>query len=199
MKIFKPLLIVTLLVFSLGVSAQTKTNVFYSMGLPMGDTKDYINPASFRGATIEFEKLVNPNIGVGFLVGWNTFYEAKDRATQPLPSGNGEITSNEYRYLNAIPLQATGKYYFADDNAVVRPFVGLAAGTYYMEQRRDNGLFSDSDKGWTFSMAPKVGVLVPVNYRTSLAVSVDYSTSFKSSDVPQHNWIGINVGFSWDY
>lgn len=199
MKIFKPLLIVALVVFSLGVSAQTKTNVFYSMGLPMGDTKDYINPASFRGATIEFEKLVNPNIGVGFLVGWNTFYEAKDRATQPLPSGNGEITSNEYRYLNAIPLQATGKYYFADDDAVVRPFVGLAAGTYYMEQRRDNGLFSDSDKGWTFSMAPKVGVLVPVNYRTSLAVSVDYSTSFKSSDVPQHNWIGINVGFSWDY
>ncbi len=199
MKIFKPLLIVALVVFSLGVSAQTKTNVFYSMGLPMGDTKDYINPASFRGATIEFEKLVNPNIGVGFLVGWNTFYEAKDRATQPLPSGSGEIRSNEYRYLNAIPLQATGKYYFADDDAVVRPFVGLAAGTYYMEQRRDNGLFSDSDKGWTFSMAPKVGVLVPVNYRTSLAVSVDYSTSFKSSDVPQHNWIGINVGFSWDY
>ncbi|MBR8537537.1 outer membrane beta-barrel protein [Carboxylicivirga sediminis] len=199
MKLVKYIFIFALTIISLEVSAQTKTNVFYGMALPMGDTKDYINPASFRGANIEFEKFVNPSIGVGLLVGWNTFYEAKDRATQPLPSGNGEITSNEYRYLNAIPIQATGKYYFADDDAVVRPFVGIAAGTYYMEQRRDNGLFSTSDKGWTWSVAPKAGLLVPVNYRTSLAISVDYSTSFKSSDVPQQNWLGINIGFSWDY
>ncbi len=199
MKFIKLLVIVVLTIVGVEVSGQTKTNAYYSMALPMGDTKDYINPASFRGANIEFEKLVNPNIGVGFLVGWNTFYEARDRATQPLPSGNGEITSNEYRYLNAIPIQATGKYYFAGDDATIRPFVGLAAGTYYMEQRRDNGLFSSSDKGWTFSVAPKAGVLVPVNYRTSIALSIDYSTSFKSSDLPQHNWLGINVGFSWDY
>jgi outer membrane protein len=199
MKLINLLVITVLTIVSIEVSGQTKTNAYYGMALPMGDTKDFINPTSFRGANIEFEKLVKPNIGVGFLVGWNTFYEAKDRATQPLPRGNGEITSNEYRYLNAIPIQATGKYYFAGDDAPIRPFVGLAAGTYYMEQRRDNGLFSTSDKGWTFLLAPKAGVLVPINYRTSIALSLDYSTSFKSSDLPQQNWLGINIGFSWDY
>ncbi|MCU4157171.1 outer membrane beta-barrel protein [Carboxylicivirga sp. A043] len=199
MKRIKSFIIVALAIISIGVSAQTKTNAYYGMALPMGDTKDYINPASFRGANIEFEQLVNPNLGLGFLIGWNTFYEAKDRGTQPLSDVNGAITSNEYRYLNAIPIQATGKFYFAGDDAVIRPFVGLAAGTYYMEQRRDNGLFSSSDKGWTWSVAPKAGFLIPFNYRTSLAISVDYSTSFKSSDLPQQNWLGINVGFSWDY
>ena len=197
MKFFKSIIIVALTILSLEVSAQNKTNAYYGMALPMGDTKDYINPASFRGGNIEFEKLVNPNVGVGLLIGWNTFYEAKDRATYPI--SNGEITSKQYRYLNGIPIQATGKYYFAGDDAVIRPFVGLAAGTYYMEQRVDNGLFSSSNKGWTFSVAPKAGFLIPMSYSTSLAVSVDYSTSFKSSDLPQQNWLGINIGFSWDY
>ena len=77
--------------------------------------------------------------------------------------------------------------------------MGLAAGTYYMEQRVDNGLFSSSNKGWTWSLAPKAGVLVPINYKASLAISVDYSTSFKSSDLNKQNWLGINIGFSWDY
>ncbi|MCG8578556.1 MAG: porin family protein [Bacteroidales bacterium] len=197
MNLVKSLLIVALALVSLGVSAQNKTNAYYGMALPMGDTKDYINPASFRGGNIEFEKFVNPSVGVGFLVGWNTFYEAMDRDTYALE--NGAITSNQYRYLNAIPIQATGKYYFASDDAVIRPFVGLAAGTYYMERRIDNGLFSSSDKGWTWSLAPKAGFLIPFNYRTSLAISLDYSTSFKSSDLPKQNWLGINVGFSWDY
>ncbi len=197
MKLMRILIIAALAIVSIEVSAQTKTNAYYGMALPMGDTKDYINPTSFRGANIEFEKLVNPNVGVGFLVGWNTFYEAKDRDTYPID--NGSITSNQYRYLNAIPIQATGKYYFASDDAVIRPFVGLAGGTYYMEQRVDNGLFSTSNKGWTWSLAPKAGVLVPFNFRTSLAISVDYSISSKTSDLPSHNWLGINVGFSWDY
>jgi len=197
MKFIKSFIIVALALISLEVSAQNKTNAYYGMAIPMGDTKDFINPASFRGGNIEFEKLVNPKLGVGLLIGWNTFYEAKDRATYPI--NNGEITSNQYRYSNAIPIQATGKYYFASDDAVIRPFIGLAAGTYYMEQRVDNGLFSNTDKGWTFSLAPKAGFLIPMSYSTSLAVSLDYSTSFKSSAIAQQNWLGINVGFSWDY
>lgn len=197
MKLFKTFIIVALAIVSIEVGAQSKTNAFYGMALPMGDTKDFISPTSFRGANIEFEKLVQPNIGVGFLVGWNTFYEAKDRATYSL--NNGAITSNQYRYLNAIPIQATGKYYFGSDDAMIRPFIGMAFGTYYMEQRTDNGLFSTSNKGWSWSLAPKAGFLIPINFRSSLAVSMDYSTSFKTSDLPQQNWLGINVGFSWDY
>ena len=197
MKFIKFFSIAALTLISLELSAQNKTNAFYGMAIPAGVTKDYISPASFRGGSIEFERLINPKTGLGLLVGWNTFYEAKGRNTYPID--NGEITSNQYRYLNAIPIQASGKYYFAGDDAAIRPFIGLAAGTYYMEQRIDNGLFSSSSKGWTFSLAPKAGFLIPLSYRTSLATSIDYSTSFKSDDLPQQNWIGINVGFSWDY
>ncbi|MBK3517628.1 porin family protein [Carboxylicivirga marina] len=203
MKLLKYIFIVALTVVGLEVSAQSKTNAFYGMAMPAGDTKDYVDPTSFRGANIEFERLVRPNIGVGILVGWNTFYEAKDRATYSLDNiegeANGAITSNQYRYLNAIPIQLTGKYYLGSDDAIIRPFIGLAGGTYYMEQRTDNGLFSTSYKGWTWSVAPKAGILVPLSYNASLALSVDYSTSFKTSDLGQQNWLGINVGFSWDY
>lgn len=197
MNTLKSLIIVALTVVSLGVSAQSKTNVHYGMALPMGDTKDFINPASFRGGTFEYERLVKSNIGVGFLLGWNTFYEAKDRDTYPL--GDGAITSNQYRYLNTIPVQLTGKYYFAGDDATVRPYIGLGFGTYYIEQRNENGLFSANADGWSWALAPKAGVLIPINFKASCSVSFDYSTSFKTSVLPQHNWLGINVGISWDY
>ncbi|WP_430815961.1 OmpW family outer membrane protein [Carboxylicivirga sp. RSCT41] len=197
MKLLNSLFIVALTFVSIGVSAQTKTNVHYGMALPLGDTKDFINPTSFRGANFEYEKFVKPEVGVGFFIGWNTFYEAKERGTYPIE--NGAITSNQYRYLNVIPIHATGKYYFAGDDAGVRPYVGFGFGTYYVEQRNDNGLFSTADKGWTWGLAPKAGVMIPINYKVSCSLSLDYSTSFKSSDLPQSNWFGINVGLSWDH
>lgn len=197
MKAIKYTFIIALTMVTFGVSAQNKTNLHYSMAMPMGDTKDFIEKTSFRGMLLEFEKLIQPNIGVGIQLGWNTFYEAKPRATYPIE--NGAMTSNQYRYLNTIPIHITGKYYFAGDDAMARPFVGLGAGTNYTEQRNDNGLYSVVDKGWVMAIAPKAGVLVPLSYSTSLSVSLDYNMSFKSSKVPQQSWLGINVGFSFDY
>lgn len=163
----------------------------------MGDTKDFIGKASFRGALFEFERLIQPNIGVGIQFGWNTFYEAMPRGTYPIK--NGAITSNQYRYLNSIPIQVTGKYYFTGEESQFRPFVGLGFGTNYMEKRNDNGLYSVVEKGWVMAVTPKAGVLVPLSYSASVSLSFDYNYTAKSSKVPQQSWLGINVGFSWDY
>lgn len=163
----------------------------------MGDTKDFISKASWRGALFEYERLIQPNIGVGLQFGWSTFYEEMPRDTYPLE--NGAITSKQYRYINSIPIQLTGKYYFTDDNSPFRPFVGVGTGTYYLEQRNDNGLFSSKEKGWVFAVTPKAGILIPLNYSTSISCSFDYNMTFESSNVPQQNWLGINIGFSWDY
>lgn len=197
MKTLKYFFTLALITLVLGANAQSKSNLHYSIGMPMGDTKDFISKTSWRGVLFEYEKLIQPNIGVGFQFGWNTFYEDKPRGTYPLE--NGAITSNQYRYLNSIPLHITGKYYFTGDDSNVRPFIGLGAGTNYMEQRNDNGLYSTVDKGWVMALAPKAGVLFPFSYSASLSVSLDYNMTFESSKVPQQNWLGINVGFSWDY
>jgi len=197
MKTLKYFFTLALITLALGANAQSKSNLHYSIGIPMGDTKDFISKTSWRGVLFEYEKLIQPNIGVGFQFGWNTFYEAKPRGTYIIE--NGAITSNQYRYLNSIPLQVTGKYYFTGDDSNVRPFIGLGAGTNYMEQRNDNGLFSAVDKGWVMALTPKAGVLFPFSYSASLSVSLDYNMTFETSKVPQQSWLGINVGFSWDY
>jgi hypothetical protein len=59
--------------------AQSNFTITYSMGFASGDLADFISQPSFRGATVEFRKLVNPNIGVGMTFGWNTFYEEMSR------------------------------------------------------------------------------------------------------------------------
>nr|WP_321453225.1 OmpW family outer membrane protein [uncultured Carboxylicivirga sp.] len=197
MKSLKHIITLLFVIMAITVYGQNKSNLHYSIGIPMGDTKDYISKTSWRGLLFEYERLIQPKIGVGIQVGWNTFYEEMPRATYPIE--NGAITSKQYRYLNSIPLQITGKYYFTDDNSPIRPFIGLGAGTNYLEAKNDNGLFSTRDKSWALALTPKAGALIPINYSTSISVSFDYNTTFKTSDVPQQNWLGINIGFSWDY
>ena len=53
--------------------AQSITNVQYSMGFGTGDLSDFIGKPSFRGITVDFRKMVQPNLGVGFELGWNVF------------------------------------------------------------------------------------------------------------------------------
>lgn len=203
MKTYKAIFILALFALGLGVNAQNKTNAYYTMGIPMSDTKDYISKTSFRGAGLEFEHLVKANVGVGILVGWNTFYESLAKDTYPLSNinetVNGAITGKQYRYLNVVPMLATGKYYFTDEDHPIRPFAGLGVGTYYLEQKTDMGLYSDREKSWHFGLAPKAGVLIPLNYEVSVSVAIDYNIAFKTSKIDQQNWLGINVGFSWDY
>lgn len=197
MKTNNLIITILFLLLSEAMIAQSKTNIHYSIGFPMGDTKDYISKTSWRGVLFEYEKEITPYIGVGIQSGWNTFYEALARATYPLT--NGAITSKQYRYINSVPIHVTGKYYFKDEESIIRPFVGLGLGTNYIEQRTDNGLFSDKDDAWVFTFVPKAGFLIPINFKSSATVSVDYNSTSKGGGVPKQSWLGLNIGISWDY
>jgi outer membrane protein len=197
MKTLKLVTVVSLILLGVGITAQNKTNLFYSMGVPMGETKDYIEKTSFRGMGIEFEKEVMDNLGVGGLIAWNTFYEAIPEDTYPLT--NGAITGKQFRYLNTLPIMATASYYLASEEQMIRPYLGMGLGTYWIEQRTDMGLYSDVNKSWHFGLAPKAGIMVPISFSTSMYVGLNYNIAFKTSKLDQQSWLGINVGFSFDY
>jgi len=194
LKIFSAVLLIAL---GVEMSAQNKTSIYYTMGIPMSNTGDYIDKTSFRGMGFEYQYLLTDNFAVGGVLQWSTFYKSLPKDTYPLESG--AITGYQYRYINTVPMYLTGTYYLASEDAKIRPYLGVGVGTYWLEKKTDMGLYTDITNSWHFGLIPKAGVLVPVSYSTSIYLGLDYNIAFKNSELDQQSWLGISVGFNFDY
>jgi len=197
MKSLKIFSVILLVAIGVEMSAQSKTNLYYTMGIPMGNTNDFIDKTSFRGMGFEYQYMLTDKFALGGVLQWNTFYKATGKITQPID--NGAINGYQYRYINTVPMYLTGTYYLAGDDATVRPYLGLGVGTYWLEKRTDMGMYTDYTNSWHFGMIPKAGILVPLSYSNSLYLGIDYNIAFKNSRLDQQSWLGISVGFNFDY
>ena len=86
------------------------SSVNYAIGIPLGDTREFISNTSFRGFNAEFGRFFTEEISVGFLFAWSVFNESFPRDTYELEDIT--LTGNLYRYINAFPLMAVGRYHF---------------------------------------------------------------------------------------
>jgi outer membrane protein len=197
MKSLKIFSVILLVAIGVEMTAQSKTNLYYTMGVPVSNTNDFINKTSFRGMGFEYQYMLTDRFALGGVLQWSTFYEAMDKDTYPIE--NGEINGYQYRYINTVPMYATGTYYLASDDATIRPYIGLGVGTYWLEKRVDMGLYADIYNSWHFGLIPKAGILMPLSYSNSLYLGIDYNIAFKNSTLDQQSWIGISVGFNFDY
>jgi len=167
------------------------------MGVPMSNTNDFIDKTSFRGMGFEYQYMLTDRFAIGGVLQWSTFYKSMDKDTYPIE--NGDINGYQYRYINTVPMYVTGTYYLAGDDATIRPYIGLGVGTYWLEKRIDMGLYADVTNSWHFGLIPKAGILVPLSYSNSLYLGIDYNIAFKNSRLDQQSWLGISVGFNFDY
>lgn len=197
----KKLLIITICLFGLGTFANAQMlNLNYQISLPLGEVKDFTNKASFRGFDLEYHQFLGDRFSVGGAIGWNVFYNDLSNASGDFKfSGNDNvytITGNQYRYINTVPMLAIGRYYFADDNAVVRPYVGLGLGTSWTEKRLEVGQFSSTVSRWQFAMSPEVGMYVPVSdqFAFNFGAKYNYATKASHGRVPEIQSISFNIG-----
>ncbi len=173
--------------------AQTQTAVTYSVGFGMGDLGDFVNKPSFRGIGIDYRKLVQPNIGVGFTLGWNVFYEEKAYATYTLD--NQALSGKQYRYSNQFPVLLSGTYFLKPGESL-NPYVGLGAGTMYSLRNTDMNLYTVEEDAWHFSMVPEIGVQYSVDDATALLIGLKYVNGFKAGDFDKaQSFLSLNVGF----
>ena len=111
--------------------AQSNFMISYPIGFPMGNLHDYTTSTSFRGINVEFNKKVAPNQTVGLETGWNVFYQHVDKKVYT--EGTQSITGVQYRYTNAVPIIAGGKFYF-ESKKTIHPYVGVGLGTLYVDR-----------------------------------------------------------------
>ncbi|MFN5169875.1 MAG: outer membrane beta-barrel protein [Cyclobacteriaceae bacterium] len=173
--------------------AQSQTAVTYSVGFGLGDLGDFVGKTSFRGISVDYRKLVQPNIGVGFTAGWNVFYEEKAYGTYSLD--NQALSGKQYRYSNQFPVLLSGTY-FLKPGEDLNPYFGLGAGTMYTLRNTDMSLYTLEQDAWHFSVVPEIGIQYSVDDSTALLVGVKYVNGFQAGDLDKsQSYLTLNVGF----
>ena len=173
-------------------SQNNLTALQYSMGFGAGNMHDFIGAASFRGFTIDYRNLVQPNIGVGVDIGWNVFYDE-------LPDGTYEyenltISGKQWRYSNHFPMLAAMDFYLKPDETI-NPFVGLGLGTMYSLQNTDMSAYTYEKDAWHFALRPEIGVILDIAPGMGFMIASKYYYGFKAGDLPAQGYFTINVGF----
>lgn len=188
-------LIAAFLIASVGVNAQDGLFALtYNMGLTVGETNDYISKYSFRGFGMEGRAFVTDNISLGGSFSWNVFFEEKLNET--VTQGSETVTADQFRYINAYPLNFIAHYYFGQYDVGARFHAGLGVGAHKINRRTEFSVYALEHNYWHFGMTPEVGVLIPMNYRSNLLLSVKYNYAFEAKSVA-YGYLGFNIGFAW--
>lgn len=196
------------LVFADGAQAQDWWwGISYQMAahssLPGSSDSDvnFVEDFSFRGIGIDARYV--PERGAkysfGFTAGWNVLHERSefgtDRNTISLP--NADVTGTQLRYVNAVPLLANAHYYLGERGGI-RPYLGVNAGTYYIERRVDIGVSAIVDDTWHFGWAPEAGLVVPLGRpEVALLAAVRYNWAFSAGGSGDQRYWGFNIGVAY--
>ncbi len=172
-------------------------NFTYNIAMPLGATAGYINKTSFRGASAEVGIALNENIALGLSGSWHVFYKNSGYTTVEL-SSNSALSGKEYRYINALPLMAIGRYLFNSESKIT-PFAGLGIGTAYVEQRTDIGSVPFGNNGWHFALAPEAGAVVKAGYRTNIFTNLRFTNAFKRGSIENVSFTSLNLGITYSY
>jgi opacity protein-like surface antigen len=195
MKNMRILGLLVMLSMATFVKAQVSTfGVNYVIGLPMGNTGDFIKDPSYRGASFEYTYVPDDHFGIHFEGGWNYFYQKIDKTTYEYKTLS--ITGTQYRYVESVPL-FVGMNYFIMPEAVVKPYVAFGAGVMYNEQWNDVGLYRIGNTSWQFGIKPELGVAFALNENVLFKFSGKYYQSFKTDRLDAQSFLGINMGFAF--
>ncbi len=166
------------------------TTWWYSTVLGVSDTKDFVGGFSWRGLSLDVEKAFTDDFTFGGSVGWHVLSEER--------SGTGEfdagaISGTAFRYVNSLPLLLTGNYYLGQSGGT-RPFLGVGAGTYWIENRTDAGVFRLEDSLWHLGLMGELGILIKRPSRT-VTLGVRYNWGLEKNDIKQ-TYLTFSIGLT---
>ncbi len=191
------LIIIATTFYSTGAFAQSLFGASYDISVPLGSTSDYIGNPSFRGFGVEARVFLGDNLTYGGSFNWAVFYE--EIGPQEWDGDieeTGTVYGTQYRYINSFPIMGTVHYYFGEWGAT-RPYIGGGLGAQKIDQRTDFGLYTDNKNKWRFGFAPEIGVLIPVNFNSSINLSAKYQYAVKAGDHESVSYLNFKIGLAF--
>jgi hypothetical protein len=181
------------LLTTLGLNAQSSRlsqGFTYSAASPTGVTKDFCVDATFRGFNYEGYFEVGSHFALGWLLGWNVFYNKL--SNQTYVNDNATVHGTQYRYMNEFPMLLRGLYLFGEKDKV-RPFAGGDMGVIYNVRDIDLGVYSNKKMAWQFAVAPEIGIVVPLKV-VSLTTGIRYNYAMAGGDLDEVSYFSFNLG-----
>lgn len=188
----KIIILLLAMVGSYYVQGQMSYLLSYPVSFPLGDLHNYSSNVSFRGINVEYDKKMQPKTAADIEIGWNIFYQHVNQKTYT--EGTASISGVQYRYTNAVPIIAGGKYYPATANKAIKPYVGLGFGTLYANRRTDFGLYRIVSEAWQFCIRPEAGLEFKMGYGVSLFIGAKYYWAFDAGELGGQPYLSVNLG-----
>lgn len=182
-----------------GAQSDYYFSISYSPSLPVGDVTDFSGDFSWRGGSIDARFLINSNLSIGFNTGWNVLRDESDGVVSEVIVGENNtatISGKRFRFTNSIPILITTHYHWGDADEI-RPYLGVGAGLYYINQRVEMGLYSAEAAKTRFGLSPGAGVIIPAFYDASLNLGIQYHQAFASADYNSIGYLAFNIGLTW--
>ena len=189
----KKYVILTLLCLAplvLKAQPETVVKVNYMPAISLGETADFTNNLSPRGAQIEVDRFLSEDLSIGLSVGWNVFREKV--VGESFEYFEFLVTGTQFRYSNIVPLNVNAKKYFG--SAERSPFIGIGLGTNYARQTNNAGIYSFIDDQWQFNLSPEVGIQTILSAELMFSLKIKYSYSFEAADFPSMSYLGLGLG-----
>lgn len=164
----------------------------YNPGFAFGDLKDFADNSSWRGYGLDYRYLVANNTDVGLYLGWNGFYEKRDK--QEYVQGNTTLYANTWRYFYTIPIYAQVHQYFGE--GPLTGYLGAGAGVSYVDQELDIADISIYDTYWKFGFAVDGGIRYNLpNSGVGFQLGVKYNyIVYNEFDMGNVNYLNANIG-----
>lgn len=193
MKKFLVISAFLVMVIATQANSQSLTTVSYSMGLATGDLGDYVSTFSGRGFTLDYRKMVQPNIGVGLYTGWNVFFDERPYDTYTID--NRSLSGKQFRTVNSFPIMFATDYYLKPGEDL-NPFIGLGVGTIYTERATDMGIYRLTQDAWSFAFTPQVGFYYSVNRYSGISLAAKYNLGLAGGDFDTtQSYLSFNIGY----
>ncbi len=162
-----------------------------------GDAEQFAGGWSWRGGSFGGRRMVRDNTSVGFWAGWHVMYEVSNETVSFLGENRGlDVTGVQYRYINAFPIMLNAHWY-GGTTGRLRPYVGLNAGTYFIERRLEVGLVAFDDDNWHFGLAPEVGVTFPLGWNARGLFNARFNWAASAGGSGDITYWNLGFGVAW--
>jgi hypothetical protein len=172
--------------------------ISYCTSQTMGETKEWIQDFSWRGASIQYNYFNTFKTSLGFETGWNVFGQRVDGVTV---LSNGAISGTQIREFSAIPFLVTGNYHFKSLWEEISPYISIGVGAYYITDKLSAGVFALQKDNLHFGVAPEFGFYIPAGDGfIKLAIKYNRATPSGEStlgDKRGYSFLGLNVGLAF--
>ena len=190
-SLIRPLLALVLLASS-GALAQSNVRLSYEFAVPTGNTKDFVDRFSSRGAHLDVSLELCYAFHLELSAGLNSFNSVKQGV---LATTDGDVSGKQFRYLNVIPVMGGFAFHIPLGHGS-RFWAGVNGGAAYFDRRVDIGLNEYSLSDWQWGVQPHIGIAFGLGDRGGTALFFDgrWNYFWERHGIPAQEYFSFGVG-----